>query len=209
MSAYPIGFEVDYVEPRNRLTTFFRFVLAIPHLLVLGLWAIAAYVVVIIAWFALLVTGRWPQGMYDFTAQFVRYLGRVYGYAFLLTDTYPPFSGGDEPAYPIRVPIAPALGEYNRLKVLLRIFYVIPAFVIQYVLLIVAEVVAVLSWFAILFTGKQPRGFQNLIDMGFAYATRSLGLMMLVTETYPPITNDQEQISGGSGLPEVPAGASM
>src|SRR5206468_9921684 len=125
VSTYPVTFEVDYVEPRSRLTTLLRLLLAIPHFIVLSLYGIGAFVAVVIAWFALLFTGRWPQGLYDFSAGFLRYYTRVSGYTWLLVDPYPPFSGGEEPSYPVRLNIGPPLHEYNRLKVLLRIFYII------------------------------------------------------------------------------------
>lgn len=204
MSAYPIGFAVEYAEPRSRVTTFFRLLLVIPHLFVLMFWGLAAYVVVIVAWFALLLTGRWPTALYDFTAQFLRYITRVYGYTFLLTDAYPPFGGGDDPGYPIHVPIAPPQEEYSRLKVLLRIFYVIPAAIIQYALVIMAEIIALIAWFAIVITGRQVRGLQQLTELGMAYMARSLGLFMLVTETYPPLSNDQPQVTGGPERPALP-----
>ena len=210
MNDYPIGFEVDYVESRSRVSTFFRWLLVIPHLFVVMFWALALYIVVPIAWIALLITGRWPQGLYAFTARFVRYISQVYGYAFLLTDRFPAFGGAEDGAYPVRLPIAPPQESYNRLKVLLRIFYVIPAAIIQYALIFMAEVIAMLSWFAILFTGRQPAGFQKLIDMGLAYSARALGLFLLLTETYPPISNDAGQLSGGATpaalAPERPAG---
>ena len=65
---YPVTFKADYVEKRSRLTTFFRLLLAIPHLIAVFFYGLAAGVVVIVAWFALLFTGRYPQGMYDFVA---------------------------------------------------------------------------------------------------------------------------------------------
>src|SRR5512132_762713 len=102
MAAYPVTFEMDYVERRSRLTTFFRWLLVIPHLILLALWSIAAGFVVIAAWFALVFTARYPSGMYDFVAGFLRYMSRVYGYAQLGVDPYPPFTGGEERAYPVR-----------------------------------------------------------------------------------------------------------
>ena len=99
---YPVTFKADYVEKRSRLTTFFRLLLAIPHFIAVTFYFLAAEVVVIIAWFALLFTGRYPQGMYDFVAGALRYQTRVYGYAALLTDQYPPFSGDPGDAVPGR-----------------------------------------------------------------------------------------------------------
>jgi hypothetical protein len=70
-----------------------KWILAIPHYIVLAFLYIAVFVVVIIAWFAILFTGRYPEGMFDFVVGVIRWSLRVTAYAFLLvTDRYPPFS---------------------------------------------------------------------------------------------------------------------
>jgi hypothetical protein len=209
VSNYPVTFEADYVEQRSRLTTFFRLLLAIPHYIVLALWGIGVFFAVVAAWFALLFTGRWPQGLYDFTAGFLRYYTRVSGYTWLLTDPYPPFSGGDEPSYPVRLHVGPPLPEYNRLKVLLRIFYVIPAYLIVYVMSIVVELAGIAAWLVIVVTGKQPKGLQDVIGLCVSYGARAYALMMLLTETYPPFTDDHARQIGepapSAPLPSQPA----
>ena len=92
---YPVSYEADTaIEGRNRLTTFFRPILDIPWLIVAGLYGIAAYVAVIIAWFAIVFTGRYPEGLYNFNAGFLRMSTRANGFAYLLSDEYPPFGGG-------------------------------------------------------------------------------------------------------------------
>jgi hypothetical protein len=80
------------LEGRNRLTTAFRIILAIPHLIVVAVLSVAAFVVVVIAFFAVLFTGRWPAGLRDFLLGVVRWWLRVNAYTLLLTDEYPPFS---------------------------------------------------------------------------------------------------------------------
>jgi hypothetical protein len=80
------------LEDRNRLTVAFRIILAIPQLIVLGLLGIAAFVVYIIAFFAVLFTGKWPEGLRAFNLNVIRYQLRVEAYLFLLTDVYPPFA---------------------------------------------------------------------------------------------------------------------
>ena len=213
MSTYPVTFEADYVEQRSRLTTFFRLLLAIPHFLVLAFWGLAVFVGVVVAWFALLFTGRWPLGLYMFTANFLKYYTRVMGYAFLLTDPYPPFPSGvnDEPAYPVRLQVGAPLAEYNRLKVLLRIFYIIPAYLIVYVMNIVVELAAIASWFVIVITGKQPKGLQDVIGLCVSYIARAYALFLLVTETYPPFTDEHARQIGepapATPLPAQPAPA--
>jgi small-conductance mechanosensitive channel len=78
--------------PRNRLTVFFRGLLVIPHYIALMFVGIAAYVVIIIGFFAVLFTGAWPQGLRDFMVGVQRWGVRVGAYLFLMTDEYPPFS---------------------------------------------------------------------------------------------------------------------
>jgi len=206
---YPVTFEADYVEQRSRLTTFFRLLLAIPHYIVLALWGIGVFFAVIAAWFALLFTGSWPQGLYDFTAGFVRYYTRVTGYTWLLADPYPPFSGGDEPSYPVRMHIGPPLAEYNRLKVLLRIFYIIPAYLIVYVMNVVVQLAGIASWLVIVFTGRQPKGLQDVLGLCVSYMSRACALFLLITETYPPFTDDHARQIGvpasATSLPQQPA----
>jgi ABC-type multidrug transport system fused ATPase/permease subunit len=77
---------------RNRLTTFFRLILAIPQLIVTAVLLFAAAVVTLIAFFAVLFTGRWPAGMRDFVIKVQRWSLRVQAYTTLLTDVYPPFT---------------------------------------------------------------------------------------------------------------------
>jgi hypothetical protein len=79
---------------RNRLTVGLRIIWIIPQAIVLGLLAIGFYVVMLIAFFAVLFTGRWPAGMRDFAINFWRWWLRVSAYGLLLTDEYPPFELG-------------------------------------------------------------------------------------------------------------------
>jgi hypothetical protein len=185
-----VTFRADYVEKRSRLTTFFRLILAIPHIIVVYFYGIAAGVVVIVSWFALLFTGRYPRGMYDFVAGWLRYSTRVYGYGCLLTDEYPPFSGDPSIAYPVDVNIAPPKESYDRLKVLFRIILAIPVIIINYAMQIVAQVGAFIAWFAIVILGRQPKGLQDMITLGLSYQQRSTAYMALLTEDWPPFTDD-------------------
>lgn len=89
---YPITFGAVYPEKMSRLTTFFRCILIIPQSIVLGFVGIAAGIVSFIAWWAILFTGKYPKGMFDFMVGYMRWMTRVSGYSMLLTDKYPPFS---------------------------------------------------------------------------------------------------------------------
>jgi hypothetical protein len=82
---------VPQLENRNRLTVFFRIILVIPQLIVLAVLAIGAWVALVIAFFAVLFTGKWPTGLRDFVLGVMRWGIRVQVYFLLLTDQYPPF----------------------------------------------------------------------------------------------------------------------
>jgi hypothetical protein len=114
--AYPVQFEMDYARRRSRLSTFFRYVLVWPHLFFAFFYSIAFYVVLIVSWFALLFTARWPGSLYGFSCGFLRYITRVTAYFYLGVDRYPPFSGAEDDGYPVRVHIAPAQARYSRLR---------------------------------------------------------------------------------------------
>jgi hypothetical protein len=82
------------LEDRNRLTTAFRSILAIPHIVALLVLGIGLFVVLVIAFFAVLFTGRWPEGLRDYAINVLRWWLRVEAYTTLLTDQYPPFALG-------------------------------------------------------------------------------------------------------------------
>jgi len=88
--AYP-----DAAEDLNRWLPLVKWLLAIPHYIVLFFLQIAAIVVVIVSWFAILFTGGYPRGLFDFVEGVIRWHNRVIGYAVtLVTDEYPPFRLG-------------------------------------------------------------------------------------------------------------------
>jgi hypothetical protein len=90
---YPVELSVQYPEKLSRLTTFFRIFMVIPHVFLLYFITIAFGVIQFIAWWAILFTGRFPRSLFDFSLWCFRWITRVNGYAYLLTDIYPPFSG--------------------------------------------------------------------------------------------------------------------
>lgn len=187
---YPVAYQADHVEPQSRLITFFRGLLVIPWLFVGIFWGLGALVCTIGAWFAIVFTGRYPQGLYDFNAKAHRYTTRVNGFYYLLTDVWPPFDGDEHPEYPVRLVIGPPLPEYSRWKAALRIVLVIPVAIVVYLLGILVSVVLILSWFVILFTGKHPSGLFDVLKLGLAYTARAGVYYGLITESWPPFSPD-------------------
>lgn len=91
--AYPVSLKVDYPARLSRLTTLFRALLLVPHWIALFFLAIAASVVMLVAWWAILITGRYPRPLFRFVTYCFRWETRLNGYSYLLTDRYPPFGG--------------------------------------------------------------------------------------------------------------------
>jgi hypothetical protein len=90
---YPVTYRVDFPEePRNLWSVGLRIIYAIPHLIVLFFLGIAWFNTAVIAWFAILFTGAYPEGLYKFAVGYLRWTVRVETYLFLMRDEYPPFS---------------------------------------------------------------------------------------------------------------------
>ncbi len=202
---YPVSFEADYVPEQSRLRTFFRYFLAIPWQVVAYFYSIAAYIAAFIAWFAILFTGRYPQGLYDFVAGYLRMQTRTSAFAGLLTDQYPPFSGEPDPSYPVRIDIAAPKPKYSRLKAFFRFIIGIPVMLLLLVQAIIAMVCIFIAWFAILFTGKMPDGLFNPIRGALAYGTRGSAYFLYLTEDWPPFSFDEEASRTAIEQTETPA----
>ena len=205
---YPVTYAAENPGPgRNRLTVFFRYIVAIPWLIVGGIYGFVAGLAAIGAWFSIVFTGRYPEGLYNFVAGYIRFLGRFYGYLYLMTDEYPPFNGEVDDSYPVRVGTPAALAEYDRLKTGLRLIFGIPVFLLSYVQALIAEVVALIGWFAILFTGTLSDGYYNPIRSAVAYQTRAAAYFLLVTEDWPPFSLEEGEGAGAGQLPPTPPAA--
>jgi hypothetical protein len=182
---HPVGLIVEDDLKRNRLTVFFRLLLAIPQLIVLFVWGIVAYFAVIIAWFAALIMGRVPDGLHGFLARFLRATTHVNSYVLLLADPWPPFTG-EEGAYPVDLRVDGA-DRQNRLTVFFRTLLAIPALLLSYVFGIVNRLVAFLGWFICLFTGRMNEGMRDISAWMLRYEIQTYAYVMLVTERYPSL----------------------
>jgi hypothetical protein len=144
---------------------------------------IVVSVIVVLAWFAALFTGRNPDGLRNFTIGVLRWQARVAAYYCLLTDDYPPFSL-DPGGYPVDIEVAPA-GPLNRLAVFFRIFLIIPAALLSIVVAVVLYVLVVVAWLTGIFAGNVPAGIYGTIAGALQYVTRYNAYHYLVTPTYP------------------------
>jgi hypothetical protein len=216
---YPIEYDVEpQIHDRNRLTVFFRLILAIPHLILVGgpgvaigggvFWrrefhdgvrwwgldwgngvlGLVAFVMAVIAWFAIIFANQHPRGLWDFARFFMRWRARAVTYMALLRDEYPPFS--DSAAYPVRYAVDYPEGPRNRWSVGLRIIYAIPHVVMLFFIGIAWFVTAVIAWFAILFTGSYPEGLYRFAVGYLRWSFRVESYMLLMRDEYPPFSFD-------------------
>ena len=166
-----------------------------------SLYAIGAFEVAFLAWFAL--TKRYPQGMYGLVTGFVRTAARSAAFVLLLTDGYPPFHGRPDADYPIQVDVAPRQQEYSRAKTFFKYFLSFPQQLILQGLAFVFQSAAFITWWRVLFTGKQSTTMHDALRMSLAYATRAQGFLLLLTEVHPRVLDlpPQEPPPGAPALP--------
>ena len=92
---YPVRLQIDLSERGNRLTTLFRLLLAIPHIIVLTVLGLIAEIVLVVLWFVIVITGRRPGALARFLAYYLQWGTRYNAYLLLLVDEYPPFNGDE------------------------------------------------------------------------------------------------------------------
>jgi Domain of unknown function (DUF4389) len=198
---YPISYEADpALDGRSRLTTFFRYIVSIPWLIVATVYGWVAQIAAVIAWFAIVFTGRYPEGLYNFNAGYLRMYSRTYTFLHLLTDEWPPFGGEEGPGYPVRIGVPAPLDKYNRWKTGLRLIVGIPVILLAIIQYVIVYVCSIIAWFAILFTGRLSEGLFNPMRSALAYLTRATGYFLLITEDYPPFSYEE---SGTSPAGEI------
>ncbi len=212
---YPVAFDVQpQLGGRNRLTVGFRFILAIPQALLVGgpgpglsfgwwggtgsfTWiglgggsgviGIAAGMMAVVSWFAVVFTGKQPRGLWDFALYYMRWRANVLAYAGLLRDEYPPFGPGAG-AYPVSFSAGDFPETRDRWSVGLRLIFVIPHLIVLIFLSIAWLVTAIIAWFAILFTGNYPQSLYDFATGYMRWTVRVQAYLLLMRDEYPPFS---------------------
>jgi len=204
---YPVSVSVEpSLANRNRLTTAFRLILAIPHLILVGglgfgfatqgdsrttvgsetglLGAVAIFLS-IVSWFTIVFAGTHIAGIREFTSFYLRWRVRALAYFLLLEDAYPPF--GDAP-YPASIQLVDSAAPRDRLTVAFRLILAIPHFVVLFFVLLAWCVTTIAAWFAILFTGNYPRALYDFGVGALRWRMRVESYVLLMVDEYPPFS---------------------
>ena len=197
--AYPIRLDIRRPETQSRLTnfplfigTFIRAILAIPHFIVLYFLGIIGALVYFIATFAILFTGKYPLGMFNFYVGVQRWSTNITAYLSHLYDQYPPFST-EQQQYPLTYEVdypetlsrllnAPFIG------IVIKFVLLIPHFVALFFLAIVAYILIFIAQFAILFSGSFPEGMHRFVTGYTRWTVRVNGYLYALTDKYPPFS---------------------
>ncbi len=188
---YPVTFTFNTPEKIARWRPLVHWLLAIPHFIVLYVVDIIAFVLVVLAWFAGVFTGRIPVGLLKPLAMAQRYNASVTTYMFWLREEYPPFlfdgsfeDPGQDPRQ--RVDVVPEIEGRSRLTIFFRGFMLIPQLIVLMFVSIAVYVVLVIGWFAVIILGRWPTGLGNFV-VGFTrWTTRVNAYSYLLTDKYPP-----------------------
>ena len=207
LPTYPARLHVDYSEHRNRTTTFFRAFMVIPIAIVIGVLtsgvpkmaydrggeAIAttgggiASGLFVATLLMILFRQRYPRWWFDFAKELARFSARVCAYVVLLTDEYP--STVEEQSVHLELDYPDAATDLNRWLPLVKWLLAIPHFIVLFFLGIGAVFAVVIAWFAILFTGKYPRGlFDYVVGVGRWGLRVQAYAFLLITDEYPPFS---------------------
>jgi hypothetical protein len=201
--AYPVQFTVDYPDrPLDRLTTGFRIFVAIPILIVLGAvsgetwqWstngnpqtttAAAGGLLFFGPLLMILFRQKYPRWWFDWNLELHRFSNRVGAYLALMDDRYP--ATDDHQSVHLDYPYPDAQRDLNRWLPLVKWLLAIPHYIVLFFLWIAALVVVIVAWFAILFTGRYPRGMFDFVEGVIRWNNRVIAYAwVLVTDRYPP-----------------------
>jgi hypothetical protein len=201
--SYPVRFTVDYPDrPLDRLTTGFRIFVAIPILIVLGTvsgggsWdssydstrttTIAAGGLLFFGPLLMILFRRkYPRWWFDWNLELQRFSNRVGVYLALMDDRYPATDA--QQSVHLDYPYPDVAQDLNRWLPLVKWLLAVPHYVVLFFLWIAALVVVVVAWFAILFTGRYPRGMFDFVEGVIRWNNRVIAYAwVLVTDRYPP-----------------------
>jgi len=184
MNGYPVSLTIDYSETSNKSTSIIRLILAIPALILLSLLSSvgALFFPVLLL---ILFKQKYPRWWFDWNIELAKFSLRVSAYALLMRDEYP--STDEDQAVHVVIPYPDVKQELNKWLPLIKWAMVIPHMIILFFLEIAVLLCTVFAWFAILFTGRYPKGVFNFVEGFLRWFLRVIAYaVLLTTDEYPP-----------------------
>jgi hypothetical protein len=183
---YPARLEIDYQEPLNRFLPLVKWLLAIPHYILLFILYFAAWFVVLAAAVMVLFTRSYPPALFQFLVGVIRWHQRVSAYILLMTDKYPAFAL--EPALDdtVKVDVEYPADGVDRWRPLVQWLLAIPYLFVAGVIVYIAEVLVFFAFFVILFTRKFPRGMFDIVLVSQRWSVRGYAYAAFMVTRYPP-----------------------
>ncbi len=186
-ASYPVRFDIDEPPSLSRWLWLFKWLLLLPHLIVLSIVGFVASIVTFILWVVIVITGKRPRGLFDFLLGYNRWSVRVGAYYMHMTDEYPPFSMDELSTYPARLSV-----DYqesaNRLTTFFRWILVIPQWIITGILGMVLWFVMFIHVIVVIFTGKPQSELFNFMVGVSRWSTRVNVYYSLMVDKYPPFS---------------------
>ncbi len=184
--SYPVTFDVEYPEELSRWLIFVKWILAIPHFIILYGLGLVAMALTFIAWFAILFTKRYPRELFDFVVNINRWSANVTAYFSLLRDEYPPFSW-DAGLYPLTYDVEYP-EELSRWLIFVKWILVIPHIIVMLFLFIGVFIAQTIAFFAILFTKRFPESLFTFLVGVNRWSVRVNAYINLMRDEYPPFS---------------------
>ena len=185
VASYPVQADIQWQPEYHRWLPLVKWLLAIPHYIVLAFLGIGASIAIFIAFFAVLFTGTYPRGLFDFVLGVFRWSFRVGAYVSLMTDQYPPFSLEDDPGYPARLDIAYP-EHVDNWRPLVHWLLAIPYLLVAHVLASLAGLLIFFAFFTILFTMRFPEEMFKIVRVALRWQARGNAYAVFMTTKYPP-----------------------
>jgi hypothetical protein len=190
-NAFPLQLDLESPLKIARWRPLVHWLLGIPQIIELCMLAIVQRVVFVISWFAILFTGKMPDGLFGFNVMVLRFQWRVGSFLLFMREQYPefafPMEAADPGTDPAHLSMQPS-AKLSRGLIFVKWLLAIPHYIVLFVLAFVVYILIIVGFFAVLITGAWPAGMRNFIVGYMRWSSRVSAYVLLMTDQYPPFS---------------------
>ena len=185
MKQYPVNLKIEYSEKSNKSTALFRLVLIIPIVIILAIISSYAEALSLAVGLLILFREKYPKWWFDWNVGITKFTYRIVAYGLLMRDEYP--STDDDQAVKVDIPYPDVKKDLNRWMPLVKWILAIPHIIVLILIFIAVVFCSVFAWFAILLTGRYPKGIFDFVEGFLRWSLRvNAYVFLLTTDQYPP-----------------------